>query len=190
MFGHPAQTRAALIEQAHEFGYGKKDREMAFSPEAGLSSSPGGHERSQSRNRSIGGRSGAGQRHSMGGNEVIGGSNLRSVVESESAFAEDGNHPGHTHSHEATVPSPNGVGGGHEGHDHGNGNGKALDSKVKDHDHDDHDHDHGHSHGGGGGGGHGGHSHGNMNMRGVFLHVLGDALGNVGVIAAGLVIML
>lgn len=27
-----------------------------------------------------------------------------------------------------------------------------------------------------------------MNMRGVFLHVLGDALGNVGVIAAGLVI--
>ncbi|CAO1624019.1 unnamed protein product [Sympodiomycopsis kandeliae] len=47
--------------------------------------------------------------------------------------------------------------------------------------------DHGHSHGGGGGG----HSHdGDMNMRGVFLHVLGDALGNVGVIGAGLIIML
>ncbi|POY76339.1 transporter of heavy metals [Rhodotorula taiwanensis] len=49
--------------------------------------------------------------------------------------------------------------------------------------------DHGHSHGG-----HGGHGHstadGSMNMRGVFLHVLGDALGNVGVIAAGLFIWL
>lgn len=49
--------------------------------------------------------------------------------------------------------------------------------------------DHGHSHSHGGGGGGHGHSHdGSMNMRGVFLHVLGDALGNVGVIAAGLFI--
>ena len=29
-----------------------------------------------------------------------------------------------------------------------------------------------------------GHSHGNLNMRGVFLHVLGDALGNIGVMAS------
>lgn len=42
----------------------------------------------------------------------------------------------------------------------------------------------GHSHGGGG------HSHGSMNMRALVLHVLGDALGNVGVIATGLVIWL
>lgn len=35
------------------------------------------------------------------------------------------------------------------------------------------------------GGGHG-HDHSNMNMRAVFLHVLGDALGNIGVIATGL----
>ncbi|BEJ15897.1 hypothetical protein CspHIS471_0505020 [Cutaneotrichosporon sp. HIS471] len=35
-----------------------------------------------------------------------------------------------------------------------------------------------------------GHAHGSMNMRGVFLHVMGDALGNVGVISAGLVIWL
>lgn len=34
-----------------------------------------------------------------------------------------------------------------------------------------------------------GHSHGNLNMRGVFLHVLGDALGNIGVIATALFIM-
>lgn len=38
-------------------------------------------------------------------------------------------------------------------------------------------------------GGHG-HSHGDLNMRGVFLHVLGDALGNVGVIATALIIWL
>ena len=34
----------------------------------------------------------------------------------------------------------------------------------------------------------GGHSHGDLNMRGVFLHLAGDALGNVGVICAALVI--
>ncbi|CCE64568.1 hypothetical protein TPHA_0I00620 [Tetrapisispora phaffii CBS 4417] len=33
-----------------------------------------------------------------------------------------------------------------------------------------------------------GHSHGSMNMQGVFLHVLGDALGNIGVIVAALFI--
>lgn len=62
--------------------------------------------------------------------------------------------------------------------------------------------DHGHSHShddheaaaapsSGGGHGHG-HSHGSgsMNMRGVLIHVMGDALGNVGVIATGLIIWL
>ncbi|KAG1801546.1 cation efflux protein [Suillus plorans] len=37
---------------------------------------------------------------------------------------------------------------------------------------------------------HHGHTHGSMNMRALVLHVLGDALGNVGVIATGLVIWL
>ena len=37
----------------------------------------------------------------------------------------------------------------------------------------------------------GGHGHsGSMNMRALLLHVLGDALGNVGVIASGLIIWL
>ncbi|KAG6842594.1 hypothetical protein C0991_000120 [Blastosporella zonata] len=40
---------------------------------------------------------------------------------------------------------------------------------------------HAHSHG---------HSHGSMNMRALVLHVIGDALGNVGVISTGLVIWL
>lgn len=39
-------------------------------------------------------------------------------------------------------------------------------------------------------GGHGGHSHGDLNMKGVFLHVMGDALGNIGVIASALIIWL
>lgn len=39
----------------------------------------------------------------------------------------------------------------------------------------------GHSHSGG-------HHHGSMNMRALLLHVLGDALGNVGVISSGLII--
>ncbi|KAH7344959.1 cation efflux protein [Rhizoctonia solani] len=62
-------------------------------------------------------------------------------------------------------------------------------------DHDDHDHehndDHSHSHGHGHSHGHShghGHGHGSMNMRALVLHVLGDALGNVGVIATGLII--
>jgi solute carrier family 30 (zinc transporter), member 1 len=36
----------------------------------------------------------------------------------------------------------------------------------------------------------GGHSHGDLNMRGVFLHVMGDALGNIGVIVTALFIWL
>jgi len=51
---------------------------------------------------------------------------------------------------------------------------------------DDHDHSHrgkspeaAHSHS---------HGHGSMNMKAILLHVLGDALGNVGVIATGLII--
>ncbi|KAI0800902.1 cation efflux protein [Fomes fomentarius] len=52
--------------------------------------------------------------------------------------------------------------------------------------HESHDHAHGHGHGHGGHG----HSHGSMNMRALLLHVLGDALGNVGVIGTGLVIWL
>jgi zinc transporter 1 len=37
---------------------------------------------------------------------------------------------------------------------------------------------------------HGGHSHADLNMRGVFLHVMGDALGNIGVIFSALIIWL
>lgn len=58
-----------------------------------------------------------------------------------------------------------------------------------------HNHSHVHAHDtdhpghGGSHGGHG-HAHGSMNMHAVLLHVIGDALGNVGVIATGLIIWL
>ncbi|KAK2880016.1 hypothetical protein FQN49_000651 [Arthroderma sp. PD_2] len=68
-------------------------------------------------------------------------------------------------------------------------------SRKNSHVHDEHNHakpkddDSDHGHGGGHGHGHGGHSH-DLNMRGVFLHVMGDALGNIGVIVSALIIWL
>ena len=66
---------------------------------------------------------------------------------------------------------------GADDHDHSNGsNGKQPYSHDHENENGGHAHGsaggHGHSHGAGGGHG---HSHGSMNMRGVFLHVLGDA---------------
>jgi zinc transporter 1 len=72
----------------------------------------------------------------------------------------------------------------HGSHDHSHGNGTP---KKTDH-HKDHKHNQARE-ASSGGGGHG-HSHGDLNMRGVFLHVMGDALGNIGVIATALFIWL
>ncbi|XP_051907058.1 proton-coupled zinc antiporter SLC30A5 [Hippocampus zosterae] len=72
-------------------------------------------------------------------------------------------------------------------HSHG---GKSCSGHDHGHSHGDHGHSHGHGHGHGGHG----HSHGsggggmNANMRGVFLHVLADTLGSVGVIISTLLI--
>ncbi|KAL8774810.1 MAG: hypothetical protein Q9209_000749 [Squamulea sp. 1 TL-2023] len=57
-------------------------------------------------------------------------------------------------------------------------------SKPKSYDHADHKHNQPQ------GESKGGHSHGDLNMRGVFLHVMGDALGNLGVIGSALFIWL
>ncbi|EGN92271.1 hypothetical protein SERLA73DRAFT_173028 [Serpula lacrymans var. lacrymans S7.3] len=83
------------------------------------------------------------------------------------------NHEHHDHPHT------------HHTHDHSHHNHSHHDHSHDDHSHDDHshqdhshhDHDHGHSHHG--------HSH---NMRGVFLHVMADTLGSVGVIVSTLLI--
>jgi len=55
-----------------------------------------------------------------------------------------------------------------------------LDTEASQPHHHEESHDHQHQHHG--------HSHGSMNMRALLLHVMGDALGNVGVIATGLII--
>ena len=57
-------------------------------------------------------------------------------------------------------------------------------NKPKSYSHADHKHNQPKDHG------KGGHSHGDLNMRGVFLHVMGDALGNIGVIGSALIIWL
>jgi len=69
------------------------------------------------------------------------------------------NHGGHGHSHNphAAIPPPSET--------------QPSQSKITHN----HSHSHGHS-----------HSHENMNMHGVFLHVLGDALGSVGVVLSGI----
>lgn len=76
-------------------------------------------------------------------------------------FAMGHHHHGHSH-------------GGHShGHDHGHGH-----SHDHSHDHGHHHHHHGHDHGHG-------HSH---NMLGVYLHVMADTLGSIGVILSTLLI--
>lgn len=86
---------------------------------------------------------------------------------------------GHGHSH--------GGGGGGHGHSHSSHDDHHSDLLLNDHGNS--HNNHGHSHGGHGHshGGHG-HSHGSLGggssqiMRGVFLHILADTLGSVGVI--------
>ncbi len=80
------------------------------------------------------------------------------------------------------------------GHTKSNGSAKPADSNGHSHEHkadDRHDswHDN-HKHSQPKETGSGGHSHGDLNMRGVFLHVMGDALGNIGVIGSALIIWL
>ncbi|KAF2001221.1 zinc/cadmium resistance protein-like protein [Amniculicola lignicola CBS 123094] len=62
-------------------------------------------------------------------------------------------------------------------------NSGAASPKKKGDSHTTHNHAKPKDEGKGGHGGHG-HSHGDLNMRGVFLHVMGDALGNIGVMAS------
>lgn len=69
------------------------------------------------------------------------------------------------------------------------GYGTLRKQSTDDYDHTTHHHTQPKEQASGGHGGHG-HSHGDLNMRGVFLHVMGDALGNIGVIGSALFIWL
>jgi len=85
----------------------------------------------------------------------------KALISHDHSHGHDHHHHDHGHSH------------GHDhSHDHGHDHGK-----------DGHDHNHDHGKGGHGHGDGGGH-----NMRGVFLHILGDALGSVAVIVSALII--
>lgn len=66
---------------------------------------------------------------------------------------------------------------GGDGHSHGHSHGGHSHSHGHSHDH---SHDHGHSHS------HGGHVHENENMYGIFLHIVADTLGSVGVVVSTL----
>jgi zinc transporter 2 len=68
----------------------------------------------------------------------------------------------------------------HDGHDHDHA---AHDHKHEPHTHGSHTHVHGkvHSHGHG-------HSHGDVNLRAALVHVIGDAVQNLGVVIAGIII--
>uniref|UniRef100_A0A8C4SAQ1 Zinc transporter n=1 Tax=Erpetoichthys calabaricus TaxID=27687 RepID=A0A8C4SAQ1_ERPCA len=86
----------------------------------------------------------------------------------------------HAHSHGSSKGSCQSHDHGHSHHGHGHGHGHG-DHGHGSHGHS-HSHNHGHSHGSSGGGGM------NANMRGVFLHVLADTLGSVGVIISTILI--
>lgn len=132
LYGHPAATRASIVQAAHEVA---RARSPSPSRKSRMS-------RSQSR---------AGHADRVCEDEIADSpaSEPTTMTEETPLLADDASG---AHSHEG----------------------------------DDHAHGHSQSHGHGGHG----HSHGSMNMRALLLHVLGDALGNVGVIATGLVIWL
>ncbi|KDN47764.1 cation efflux protein [Tilletiaria anomala UBC 951] len=163
LYGHPAHTRALVVQAAHDMGYdtregaiqiggGERDRIPASEFEARVS-----------RSRHSNASQGRSEYDLEAEGEIMGESSTKKKagilqrLRSKKA-AED-----HTqeHSHED--------GHAHDAHEHA------------------HQHSHGHSHDS--------HRHGHgaqdgsMNMQGVFLHVLGDALGNVGVIGAGIIIL-
>lgn len=138
ILGHPAQTRAFVVQTAHDLGYDASSRHQHSNSVTSINA----NERS---------------RLLANGSSDYGATDANADLEAGTASPARKN--AHSHDHAS-----------HAGHAHGSS--------------DPHDAPgHGHSHGG--------HSHGegSMNMQGVFLHVLGDALGNVGVIAAGLFIM-
>ncbi|KAK4705893.1 solute carrier family 30 (zinc transporter), member 5/7, partial [Phenoliferia sp. Uapishka_3] len=91
-------------------------------------------------------------------------------------------HGGHDHGHDHGPPKPKPVAASHDhaSHDHSGHDHSGHDHAGHDHSGHDHDED---------AGDHAGHAHhGSHNMKGVFLHVMADTLGSVGVIISTLLI--
>lgn len=138
ILGHPAQTRAFVVQTAHDLGY------------------EGSRHQHSNSITSLGGAQNERTRLLANTSNDYGATDANTDLEAGTASPAHKN--GHAHDHDSHADHSQGA----DSHDAPG---------------------HGHSHGG--------HSHGegSMNMQGVFLHVLGDALGNVGVIAAGLFIL-
>ncbi len=173
LYQHPAQTRAQVIETAQEFGYGRSADDNGF---MGAMSPPSGHTRTNSNTRRSSKRGGSLSRPRPGrpssennipplpGSNEVRSPHAQSVTSSAStstavadtppaskAIEEEHDHSGHDHQHLAKD-----VNDAEQGNAHG-------------HSHEGEEHGHSHAQGGHG------HDHGSMNMRGVFLHVMGDA---------------
>ncbi|OWZ34461.1 solute carrier family 30 (zinc transporter), member 1 [Cryptococcus neoformans AD2-60a] len=191
LYQHPAQTRAQVIETAQEFGYGGTQLSSSLDSRAGyLAKSPnaGGHGRTGSASR----RTKRGSFSRAGGHSRLGSANVVPPVPGQNDVLPPVGGDGNSTSSSTVVDNGKKKASKKDDHDQdrdreqeqGSDNGKKLAGNAS-------DAESGHTHGSpaehGRHGGHG-HSHGAMNMRGVFLHVVGDALGNVGVISAGLVI--
>ena len=168
-YQHPAQSRAQVIETAQEFGYGRTSDDSGY---LNAMSPPSGHHHARTnsntrRNNKPGSLSRPRPAARMSSGHAIppvpGVNEVHSPHVAQSASST-------TSTTTAVADTPM--------------------TKVVDHEHDHAGHDHhhlakdsddaeqgkvheseGHSHGGG----EHGHAHGSMNMRGVFLHVLGDA---------------
>ncbi|TXT13072.1 hypothetical protein VHUM_01473 [Vanrija humicola] len=161
LYQHPAETRAQIIETAHSLSHSVD--ETSF-----LSKSPRDHtgriqptsRRSISKNRNV-------KAPNPGSNETIPPPSTEASSTSASTAVD-----------ETAVNTPENTD-VVKAHDHDHDHADSADAAERGGNHAGHNH---------GAGGHNHGSHGSMNMHGVFLHVLGDALGNVGVIAAGLVI--
>jgi zinc transporter 5/7 len=96
------------------------------------------------------------------------------------AFGHGDHHHGHSHSHSHS-PSPS----QHDSHNHAHETPNGLlSSPSKQHSHshsESHSHSHSHHHGHG-------HHHDNSNMRGIYLHILADALGSLAVVISTILI--
>lgn len=171
LYQHPAETRAQIIETAHNLS--QSVDETSF-----LSKSPRDH---TGRHPSISRRnygSVSRTRQSVSKNVKVPNPGSNETIPPPSTSTEGSSAGTSTAVDDTAVNTPtNDV---VKAHDHDHDHADSADAAERGGNHAGHNH--------GAAGGHG--SHGSMNMHGVFLHVLGDALGNVGVIAAGLVIWL
>lgn len=172
LFGHPAQTRAHVMQAAEQAGYYRSEspRRASFQTPG----SAGSHHRTPSVGRGLVMPSSIDSAMNSRAPSNSNGAPLYSDVVKQQ-HNEDGE-PSYQNAIAIDIEEPAVSSDSHN-----------LPRKHSHGDIDNHDHDHREVTSGNGGHG---HSHGSMNMHALLLHVMGDALGNVGVIASGLIIWL